>query len=110
MEYESKTEIFRGTIKGFQGSWLSGLATLLIEDESGNLHHVNCDNGATVRALESCFGDTIASGHTVNPEGGYIGQEIFYSYDDMGMVLEGFTPVSEASVELVELYEKTRMA
>ena len=77
----------RGVINGFRGSWQSGLGYLII-----NGHGVPCENGATVRALEACFGNVIAEGHTVNDEA-LQSKEVFYSTDFMG-VLEGFTPVS----------------
>ena len=100
--------IYKGTIKGFRGSWLSGLATLLIEDQNGTIHNIPCDNAPTVRALESCFGNTISDAHTVNPQGGFIDQEIYYSMDELGIVFAGFTPVSEASEELISLYENQK--
>jgi hypothetical protein len=84
----------RGTIEGFRGSWMSGLGYLII-----NGHGVPCENGATVRALEACFGDVIAEGHTVDSKA-VADKEVFYSTDFMG-VLEGFTPV--ASEDLNEL-------
>jgi hypothetical protein len=87
----------RGTIEGFRGSWMSGLGYLII-----NGHGVPCDNGATVRALESAFGGVIAEGHTVNREA-IEGKEVFYSTDFMG-VLEGFTPVMEEDLnELIKV-------
>jgi benzoyl-CoA reductase/2-hydroxyglutaryl-CoA dehydratase subunit BcrC/BadD/HgdB len=78
----------RGTITGFQGSWMSGIANLMIDGVP-----VLCDNGPTVRALEAAFGNVIDNAHCVNQEA-IIGKEIYYSEDFMGM-LEGFTPVEE---------------
>lgn len=93
--------IRRGFIRGFRGSWGSGLGYLDIEDsETGVLDTVPCDNGATVRALEAAFGDVITEGHTANGNG-CKGKEIYWCTDAMGLVLEGFTPVDEATPELI---------
>jgi len=93
-------EIRKGRLIQFRGSWLSGLATLEIEDSETGVHeHVFCDNGATVRALEAAFGSVITPGHTANGDG-YRGQEVYWSYDEFGLVLEGFTPIEDASPEL----------
>ncbi len=77
-----------GTIVSFAGSWGSGLGTLVFEDNS-----VFCENGATVRALENCFGEVIAAGHTVN-QAAIKGREVVYSVDNMGILI-GFTPVDD---------------
>ena len=84
-----KGDMHRGTITGFQGTWGSGLGCLLVD-----YVRVLCENAPTVRALEGAFGDVIAPGHTVNQEA-IIGREIYYSMDDLGLVLGGFTPVDE---------------
>ena len=98
-------EIKKGKLVQFGGSWGSGLGLLEIEDsETGVCEHVPCDNGATVRALEDAFGDVITEGHTANG-GGYKGQEVYWSYDELGLVLGGFTPVDDAPPELAEHYE-----
>ena len=103
-------QIRKGKLLQFHGSWMSGLGSLDIEDsETGQVESVPCDNGATVRALESCFGNVITPGHTAGGDG-YKGQEVYWSYDEYGMMLGGFTPVSEASEELNELYEKERVS
>ena len=89
-------EIKKGRLIQFRGSWGSGLATLEIEDsETGIPELVPCDNGATVRALEAAFGDVITEGHTANGDG-YKGREVYWSLDEFGLVLEGFTPVADA--------------
>ena len=86
----------KGKLIQFRGSWGSGLATLEIEDSETGAHElIPCDNGATVRALESAFGDVITEGHTANGDG-YRDQEVYWSYDELGLVLEGFTPVKDA--------------
>ncbi len=89
-------EIRKGRLIQFRGSWGSGLATLEIEDSETGVHElVPYDNGATVRALEAAFGDVITEGHTANGDG-YKGQKVYWSYDEFGLVLEGFTPVADA--------------
>ena len=82
-----------GTIVGLRGSWGSGIAILEIKDsETQEVEGIPCDNGATVRALQAAFGDTITPGHTANGQG-YIGQDIRWVYDDLGLCLGGFAPV-----------------
>jgi len=84
----------RGKIVRFEGSWGSGLGFLTIEDsETHALMIVPCDNAPTVRALEAAFGNVMGSAHDVNGNGSHIGKEIYWSYDEMGLVLGGFTPV-----------------
>jgi len=93
-------EIKKGKLIQFHGSWGSGLATLEIEDsETGARELVPCDNGTTVRALEAAFGSVITPGHTANGDG-YKGQEVYWSYDELGLVLAGFTPVADAPPDL----------
>ncbi len=87
----------KGKLIQLRGSWGSGLGTLEIEDsETGECELVPCDNGATVRALEAAFGDVITEGHTASGDG-YKGREVYWSYDELGLVLEGFTPVEDGS-------------
>jgi len=89
-------EIRKGRLIQFRGSWGSGLGSLEIEDSETGIHElVPCDNGATVRALEAAFGDVITEGHTANGDG-YKGREVYWSYDEFGLVLEGFTPIENA--------------
>ena len=96
----------KGRLIQFHGSWGSGLATLEIEDSETGVHElVPCDNGATVRALEAAFGDVITEAHTAKGDG-YKGQEVYWSLDEFGLVLEGFTPVEDAPPEVVEHYKK----
>ncbi|MBM4463830.1 MAG: hypothetical protein FJ012_11005 [Chloroflexi bacterium] len=78
-------KIQRGVINGFRGSWSSGLGYLIVDGIP-----IPCDNAPTVRALDVCFGDVIAEGHTVN-QAAIIGKEVYWSMD--GFVLRGFTPV-----------------
>ena len=99
-------EIRKGRLIQFRGSWGSGLGTLEIEDsETSERDHVPCDNGATIRALEAAFGNVITPAHTANGDG-YKGQEVYWSYDEFGLVLGGFTPVEDASPELVNCYQE----
>lgn len=104
------SEVYKGKIVGFKGSWGSGIGYLMIEDSDlGTLLAVPCDNGATVRALECAFGNVIGDGHTVKEDGGYVGKEIFWGYDEFGLVMAGFTPVEMASEELVKAYINTHI-
>lgn len=98
--------VFKGTILGLHGTWMSGLAHLRIRDERRGEVTVHCENGQTVRCLEGAFGNVIGEGHTINNEtGGHIGKEIYYSTDAFG-ILEGFSPADEAPPELVRIYEE----
>ena len=97
-------DIRKGKLIQFGGSWGSGLGILEIEDsETGVRERVPCDNGATVRALEAAFGDVITPAHTASGDG-YKGREVYWSLDEFGLVLEAFTPVEDASPELVNCY------
>jgi hypothetical protein len=75
-----------GTIKDFKGSWNSGIAFLTVEHEDGTTQLIYCDNAATVRALDSLFGNVIDNGHTVNVEA-IRGKKIEYCLDECGFVL-----------------------
>ena len=100
--------IHKGKLIQFRGTWGSGMGFLQIADsETGVVESVPCDNGPTVRALEGCFSNVITEGHTASGDG-YKGREVFWSYDECGLTLGGFTPVEEASVELLEAYEAER--
>ena len=103
MNKQTTIIIHKGIIKDFYGSWGSGLGTLVINDIKDGRVEISCDNAPTVRALEDAFGNVITDGHTVGD--GYKNQEIFYCYDDMGLCLDGFLPVSLASRELKEKYK-----
>jgi hypothetical protein len=76
--------MYAGEITGFSGSWMSGMADLLI-----NGFPVPVDNAETVRSLEDAFGDTIADGHMIKPDGGYMHQRIVFEMD--GMMMKGFS-------------------
>lgn len=95
----------KGTIKGFHSTWSSGLATLEIEDaETGQVEKIPCDSGPTGRALDAYFG-CVVHGHSINTSK-FIGAEIYWHMDDMGLVLGGFIPTSEASEGVEEAYAK----
>ena len=99
-------ELRKGKLVQFRGSWGSGLGILVIEDsETCVPEHVPCDNGATVRALEAAFGNVITPVHTANGNG-YKGREVYWSLDEFGLVLAGFTPVELASEELKAHYAR----
>jgi len=98
-------QIYLGTIRGFQGSWMSGLATLILEDENGQMNYVSCDNGTTARSLEMAFGNVLGNAHNVKENGGHIGQKIFYVIDYMN-VMEWFIPIDEAPEELIQEYNR----
>jgi hypothetical protein len=87
---EDKNGMSHGVIDGFMGSWGSGLGYLIIDGQP-----VPCDNAATVRALDACFGGVMAPGHLVSQES-IVGREIWYSVGPCG-VLESFGPVDDDS-------------
>lgn len=95
-----------GTIRGFHGTWGSGISQLEIEDADGQITMVPCDNGETARSLEAAFGDVIAPNHNVDEAGGHIGQGIYWTWDEMGLMMAGFMPIDEAGPELIEEYER----
>lgn len=96
--------IHRGTIKEFKGGWVSGLASLVIEDENGDTTIVSGDSGPIGRALGAMF-DAIGEGHTITHEK-IVGQEVYYILDDMGLgLLAGIESVENATEELHEAYE-----
>ena len=96
----------KGTILSFRGSWSSGLGFLYIQDSvTKQIEAVPCENGPTVRALEGAFGNVMGEGHTVKMDGGHIGKEIYWDYDDLGVILEAFAPVDDAPDKVVKAYE-----
>jgi len=98
------TQLRKGILRGFHGSWGSGLGFLVIEDsETKSIEHVPCENAATVRALDAAFGNCIGDGHTVN-DAGFVGQEVYWQTD--GFVLDGFSPVDEAPAAVVDRYNR----
>ena len=98
--------INKGTILAFYGSQMSGLAHLqVVDSDSGISEMIPCENAPTVRALENAFGDVIAPGHTVDPAGGHVNQEVYWSMDNYGLAMAIFCPVDEAPPELIAMYE-----
>lgn len=73
-----------GTIVGVQHQPGSGLALLVLVDESERTRLVPADAGPLFRALRSAFDDEA------------IGREVAYSVDVRG-ALEGFTPIGEVA-------------
>jgi len=90
--------IHKGKIIAFHGTWMSGLATLVIEDYDRGVVEVPCENAPTVRALDSAFGGVISGGHTVNNKA-IQGKEIYYATDEIG-ILAGFTPVDKEESDI----------
>lgn len=86
-----------GIIEDFQGSWGSGLATLVIRHDDETVCHVPCDNGPTVRLLARMFPGIITSGHCVDVRA-LRGRRIQYGFDDMGLVL-GWIALPEGEYE-----------
>ncbi|MGB3479898.1 MAG: hypothetical protein WBB67_12150 [bacterium] len=84
----------RGTILEFMGSWSSGIAILIIKDSKGKTKKIPCENTATVRALDACYGGVMQSGRTAS-EQPFVGKRIFYEYDDMGLLLGRFVPACD---------------
>jgi hypothetical protein len=74
--------VFCGRLEGFSGSWGSGIGFLIINGEP-----IPCENTATVRALEACFGDAIVPGHTISSVS-FKGREIVYAVDSLGMLVD----------------------
>jgi len=87
----------KGIIAGISGHPMSGLWTLMFEE--GEMVHIS--SGYGVRNLAAAFGATEGSGDLLEK---IQGQEVYYSVDEFG-VLEGFTPVDEATPAIIEAYE-----
>ena len=98
-------EVNMGTIIAFLGSWGSGLGVLVIKSVDGLVMEVPCENAPTVRALDGAFGDVIGNGHTVN-QSAIRGKRIYWSYDSVGLILDGFTPVDEAPCEMSDAFAR----
>lgn len=92
----------RGTIIEFQGSYMSGLATLVV-DVDGQAEGFFCDNGQTERSLIHAFG-CAGEGHTIDNEKLY-GNEVFFEEDSIGM-MESFVPVAELTEDEIEELNK----
>lgn len=73
-----------GTIIDLRGSWGSGLATLVLK-VGKKVHEVHCENGMTVRALDSMFGDVITPGHCVDVDA-IRGKKVNFTVDSLGLL------------------------
>ena len=98
-------KLLKARIIGFYGRPLSGIGYLTVVDAAGVESHIPCENLATVRALESAFGNVVEFGYTVNPKGGHVGQEVYISFDDTGTILSTFVPVSILTDEQIARIE-----
>lgn len=87
-------KIIKRTIAGISGDASSKLWTLHFEDGSA----AKIGSGHGVRTLARVYGATEGTNDLIEK---IKGKEILYSVDEMG-VMEGFTPVEEASEELIE--------
>jgi hypothetical protein len=97
-------EIKFGKILSFEGSWNSGIAYLVVKTEN-RIEVIPADSGCLGRALVDAFGSEVyGKGHSVNNEAIY-GKKIFYGLTRWG-TLEGFTPLEEASAELISEYKR----
>ena len=94
-----KERILRGIITGISGDPSARLWTLHFEDGSAAL----IGSGSGVRQLAACYGATEGTGDLIEK---IKRKEIFYSVNEMG-VMEGFSPVEEASEELLAEYKKS---
>ena len=90
---KNRVEQIEGTIVGFQGSWDSGIAHLVVDGVD-----VPCNNAATVRCLDACFDNFIIDGHACDVNA-IIGKRIEYTVDDFG-VLETLTPIAGGANEV----------
>ena len=75
----------RGTVKGIQASFGSGIMTLTLENEDGKTVRVHGDSGPTGRALIHAFGREVCSGHTLLTDK-LVGREVVYALDDFGFL------------------------
>ena len=86
-------EGIEGTIVGFRGSRDSRIAYLVVDGV-----HVPCDNVATAKCLDACFGNFIVDCHCYD-ENAIIGKRIRYTVDDFA-VLDGLIPVVDGVNEV----------
>lgn len=91
--------VTRNIIKGFYGSWSSGLAFLQFKDGT----QVAADNAPLARALDGAFG-AIGQGHSID-NSAIEGMDIVYWLDDMGLIMEAFVKYEDwcNHLELPEL-------
>ncbi len=81
----------KGTIVGFEGSWGSGLAGLVLE-EHGDRVTVYADSGPLGRALESYYGASCLG--NVIDESRIEGREVMFATDSMGLLV-GLAPADD---------------
>ena len=88
-----------GIIRGFRGSWSSGIGLLMIQDSNtGEIESVPCENASTIRALDDCFGNIIEAGNVVSQARFELGDlEIDWDFDDLGIMLGWFSPVGDGA-------------
>ncbi len=79
-------EFTRDNIKAFEGSWSSGIAFLRFERGIA----IPCDNGPLARALMGAF-DCSNGNHGID-NALIAGESVVWSFDEMGLLLAGFTP------------------
>lgn len=96
----------KGKIVEVEGSWMSGLATLVVEDEEGNRHTIHADNGPLFRSLERYFGDVIKAGRTADTDN-VEGKWIYYEVTPWD-TLAGFVPAERAPTEVKEKYKREK--
>jgi hypothetical protein len=93
-------EIIRGQIEALWGLPDSGIAYLNLLLKDRTIVSIPCYNAPIVRALDDTFGSVIRSGHSVNPDGNHIGQEVIVQVGDDG-ILNGFVPVEMLLEDLI---------
>jgi len=90
--------IKRGIIRGLAGSYHSGIAILgVVDNETKELVKIPCENGQTIRALNNIFPGFIVGGYCAD-EAVILNKEIFYWYDDLGLLLAGIAPVCDETI------------
>lgn len=97
------SNLYKGTITRLIAFAETDIAFLEINDEIRGRIVVPCHNAQTVRTLDKAFGSVIVEGHRFDNEA-IAGKGIYYSTDDLEC-LEAFTPVEDASPEMVAEYE-----
>jgi len=100
------SNLYKGIIIRLIAFAETDIAFLEINDEMRGHTVVPCHNAQTFRTLDKAFGNVVVEGHRFdnNPIAGI---EIYYSTDDLEY-LEAFTPVENASPEMVAECEKAQ--
>lgn len=87
----------KGQLIAFLEDYQSGIGTVVIKDSAtGSIEHIFCPSEPMGRELQVAFGNKA------------LGQEIYFGIDENGM-LDGFTPMSEADVEMVQFYDRVHL-